>query len=65
MVEGPQAKDQKQPLDTEKGKEAILPWSLWKECSTLIVDFWTPEAEENKCVSFKKKKERERETLKI
>ena len=53
MVEGPQAKEQRQPLDTEKGKEAILPQSLRKECSpvsTLIVDFWTPEVEENKCV---------------
>ena len=42
MVEGPQAKEQRQPLDTEKGKEAILPRSLRKECSpvsTLIVDF--------------------------
>ena len=57
MVEGPQAKEQRQPLDTEKGKEAILPRSLRKECSpvsTLIVDFWTPEVEENKCVSFQK-----------
>ena len=27
---GPQAKECRQPLEAEKGKKQILPWSLWE-----------------------------------